>query len=522
MMVARKTLSLWPILTIFVLAGSLPAFAQDAPPATPAPHAGCPMAGAASAAMKAGEPAPTTCPMAAAGCAGMGTMSEPGFGRPFLNDQQKARLDDLREEGRARQIEGRKALMRVQNDIRGEWMQEQPSMERLRAMAARVGEIETQMRIDRFEMRMRVRDILTPEQRDQMLLRGGMGDLLSGDDEDCCAGMGGGMDAGPCMGQGACSHAGMGGGACMGGNECMGAMARPGCGGGMQARMGQGAPCACCGPDGCACGCGCECGKGGPCKCDQCGGRKGACMSMAMPGCGGARMGAMAMPGCGGRMQARMGQGAPCRCCGPDGCACGCGCECAKGGPCKCDQCGGRKGACMSMAMPGCGNACMGAMARPGCGGGMQARMGQGAPCACCGPDGCACGCGCECAKGGPCKCGDGCASMGACGGMGQGACGHGGKSACQGSDMSACHGGRGEANAPWSNRGPRAMRSMGRDGGGPRMAPWDFGKRDASEFRGHRAPRGAMERRASCGEQGMPNCQGQKPACGQAPTGCE
>ena len=384
MMVARKTLSLWPILTIFVLAGSLPAFAQDAPPATPAPHAGCPMAGAASAAMKAGEPAPTTCPMAAAGCAGMGTMSEPGFGRPFLNDQQKARLDDLREEGRARQIEGRKALMRVQNDIRGEWMQEQPSMERLRAMAARVGEIETQMRIDRFEMRMRVRDILTPEQRDQMLLRGGMGDLLSGDDEDCCAGMGGGMDAGPCMGQGACSHAGMGGGACMGGNECMGAMARPGCGGGMQARMGQGAPCACCGPDGCACGCGCEC------------------------------------------------------------------------------------------------------------------------------------------AKGGPCKCGDGCASMGACGGMGQGACGHGGKSACQGSDMSACHGGRGEANAPWSNRGPRAMRSMGRDGGGPRMAPWDFGKRDASEFRGHRAPRGAMERRASCGEQGMPNCQGQKPACGQAPTGCE
>ncbi len=398
MMVARKTLSLWPMLTILVLASSLPAFAQDAPPATPAPHAGCPMAGAASAAMKAGEPAPTTCPMAAAGCTGMGTMSEPGFGRPFLNDQQRARLDDLREEGRARQIEGRKALMRVQNDIRGEWMQEQPSMERLRTMAARVGEIETQMRIDRLEMRMRVRDILTPEQRDQMFLRGGMGGLLGGDDEDCCAGMSGGMNAGPCMGQGACGHAGMGGNAGMGGGACMGAMARPGYGGAMQARMGQGAPCKCCGPDGCACGCGCECGKGGPCKCDRCGGRKGACMSMAMPGCGGARMGAMTRPGCGGAMQARMGQGSPC----------------------KCDQCG------------------------------------------------------------------------------------------------------KGEAKAAWSNRGPRAMRSMGRDGGGPRMAPWDFGKRDASEFRGHRAPRGVMERRASRGEQGMPNCQGQKPACGQAPAGCK
>jgi Spy/CpxP family protein refolding chaperone len=140
-----------------------------------------------------------------------------------LSDEQREAIEKLREEGRQQGIETQKELMRARNELRGVMLEDEPSLSTVRSLARKIGELETEREITRLEHRLAVREILTPEQRDRLLLmdqrrghqRGGAG---RGGHRGCDGHrMGRGQGPGPC-GHGAhgapmapgCGHGGQG------------------------------------------------------------------------------------------------------------------------------------------------------------------------------------------------------------------------------------------------------------------------------------------------------------------------
>jgi len=313
---------MFALMAVLLFAAPLAASAATAPQA----HSGCPGAKAAEApqmapgcmGMQGGSMAPGCMGMQggamAPGCMGM---QGQGMGAPMggegmeegdcmarcmqmleqfgLNDVQRVSVQRICEDVRGQMIQMRKDLMSVRNELRGELMQDNPSPDDVRELVNRAGGIQTSMRLAQVECLLKVREILTPEQRDQLMMRGaammgprgGMGACMadcqcskggpctcSGQPGPCkcgtctCGGRGAcmGRGMGQCMqgGQGACMGRGMGGGACMGG--------------GQGARMGRGM---------CQGQCGGACMQGGQGACMGRGmgkcmhGGEGACMGMA-------------------------------------------------------------------------------------------------------------------------------------------------------------------------------------------------------------------------------------------------
>lgn len=90
-----------------------------------------------------------------------------------LSDEQSAKIDRVREEGRAAATELRKEMMRLRNEMDGAMLADEPDAAAIRRLANKIGEVRTQLDIHRLETRLAVRKVLTPEQRDQMILRQG-------------------------------------------------------------------------------------------------------------------------------------------------------------------------------------------------------------------------------------------------------------------------------------------------------------------------------------------------------------
>lgn len=90
-----------------------------------------------------------------------------------LTDEQRDKIREIREAGREETRAARKELLRLDNEIEGEFLQDEPSRDKLRNLTERAGEIRTQLQLAHLDQRLAIRGLLTPEQRDRALLRKG-------------------------------------------------------------------------------------------------------------------------------------------------------------------------------------------------------------------------------------------------------------------------------------------------------------------------------------------------------------
>ncbi len=95
-----------------------------------------------------------------------------------LTQDQLDKLKELREQGFSQMAELRKEMARVQNDMRGEMLKDNPSEDALKKLVTKKSDIRARMEMARIEHRLAMRDILTEEQRDKLMMfrgRGGWG-----------------------------------------------------------------------------------------------------------------------------------------------------------------------------------------------------------------------------------------------------------------------------------------------------------------------------------------------------------
>jgi Spy/CpxP family protein refolding chaperone len=143
-------------------------------------------------------------PGARAGCDGDG----PGFGpgprierlaaRLDLSDEQKVAIEAIQAKNHEKNLALRKDMLRLQNELDGELLKDSPDAKSVKSLVGKIGELKTQAQQNRMETRLAVREQLTPEQRDKMLLMGKGQGFGQG------RGHGRGHSGGPGFGKGAC------------------------------------------------------------------------------------------------------------------------------------------------------------------------------------------------------------------------------------------------------------------------------------------------------------------------------
>ncbi len=87
-----------------------------------------------------------------------------------LTAEQKARVKEIRETGQAETRSLAKAMTRLRHELQGEMLADEPDPANVRELAQQIGDIRTKQEIRRLETRLAVRQELTPEQREQLLL----------------------------------------------------------------------------------------------------------------------------------------------------------------------------------------------------------------------------------------------------------------------------------------------------------------------------------------------------------------
>ena len=92
-----------------------------------------------------------------------------------LTEEQTEAIAMIREEGRLRNLELRKETMRLRNEMKGEMLKDDPSQKKALELNAELGDLRTQRQANRLANRLAVRELLTPQQKDQMLMMGGFG-----------------------------------------------------------------------------------------------------------------------------------------------------------------------------------------------------------------------------------------------------------------------------------------------------------------------------------------------------------
>jgi len=112
-----------------------------------------------------------------------------------LSEAQQTAIADLREKARAGATELRKELARLRNEKHGEMLKDDPSEKTLVELTEKMGKVRTELQVQRLETRLAVREQLTAEQRDQMLLMGPRHGKRGGRHGGACEG-------GPCDGSG--------------------------------------------------------------------------------------------------------------------------------------------------------------------------------------------------------------------------------------------------------------------------------------------------------------------------------
>jgi Spy/CpxP family protein refolding chaperone len=91
-----------------------------------------------------------------------------------LSEEQIASIKAIQEKNRDKMIEMRKDLMRLRNEMQGEMLKDEPSERTVLDLNKKIGDLKTEMKAMRLKTRLAVRDELTEEQQDKMLMMKGM------------------------------------------------------------------------------------------------------------------------------------------------------------------------------------------------------------------------------------------------------------------------------------------------------------------------------------------------------------
>ena len=105
-------------------------------------------------------------------CDGDGPGIERMAARLDLNEEQVKVVTDLQEQSRQKNEALRKDMLRLRNELQGELLKDTPDTKAAKGLVAKIGDLRTQMQQNRMETRLAVRQQLTPEQRDKMLMMG--------------------------------------------------------------------------------------------------------------------------------------------------------------------------------------------------------------------------------------------------------------------------------------------------------------------------------------------------------------
>jgi Spy/CpxP family protein refolding chaperone len=89
-----------------------------------------------------------------------------------LNEDQIQAIQEIHEKTKDQGLALRKELMRLKNDLRGEMLKDDPSEKTVLSLNEKMGELKTQLKANRLKARLEVREQLTPQQQDKMLLLG--------------------------------------------------------------------------------------------------------------------------------------------------------------------------------------------------------------------------------------------------------------------------------------------------------------------------------------------------------------
>ena len=119
------------------------------------------------------------------GSGGRGAGRGPGFGdgvrgpeyrlevlaeRLELTEEQIVAIKAIRETGQEKNQGLRKELIRLNHDLKGEMLKDDPSEKTALDLVKKIGALETEIDTGRLQNRLEVRKQLTPEQRDKMLM----------------------------------------------------------------------------------------------------------------------------------------------------------------------------------------------------------------------------------------------------------------------------------------------------------------------------------------------------------------
>jgi len=98
------------------------------------------------------------------------------FDRLDLSDRQKEQIKKIRDSGQAARLEARKDLLRLQNRLHGEMLEDTPNKSQILSLADQIDEVHSKLHKQHLEQWLDIRAVLTAEQRDKlMLMQGPMG-----------------------------------------------------------------------------------------------------------------------------------------------------------------------------------------------------------------------------------------------------------------------------------------------------------------------------------------------------------
>jgi Spy/CpxP family protein refolding chaperone len=93
-----------------------------------------------------------------------------------LTDEQIARIEEIRDAAKPKRAELRKRVLRLQNSLQGELLEDDPDKVAALELVASIGEATTELRKLALEERLEMRAVLTDEQRDELMsMRPGFG-----------------------------------------------------------------------------------------------------------------------------------------------------------------------------------------------------------------------------------------------------------------------------------------------------------------------------------------------------------
>ena len=89
-----------------------------------------------------------------------------------LTDDQVAKIEAITESSRKDGLEMRRQLQQLRNELKGEMLKDQPSEKSVLQLNQKMGDLKTEMKAHQLSTRLKVREQLTPEQVDKMLVMG--------------------------------------------------------------------------------------------------------------------------------------------------------------------------------------------------------------------------------------------------------------------------------------------------------------------------------------------------------------